>query len=230
MLKENICSCEDCESRWPNFNALTKEELDFVSLSRFEASFKPGEVILKQGSPASNAVFLLYGLAKVYMEGQGERNFILNIARPGKMIIGPGIYTDSRHIFTASALNDVRACFIDSNVIRKLVKQNSDFAEGMLRDVSYKAENNFYKLMSMTQKKMPGRVAEVLLYLSENIFESDEFTLLLTRQELADMSGMAKESVVRILKEFSNEKIIDSGSSEFRILNKERLKMISING
>ena len=230
MLKENICSCEDCESRWPNFDNLTREELSYVSQHRFEATFKPGEVIFKQGSPTSSAVFLHSGLAKVYMEGQGERNFILNIAGPGKMIIGPGIYTNSRHIFTATALNDVRACFIDSNVIRKLVKQNNDFAEGMIRDVCYKAENNFYKLMSMTQKKMPGRVAEVLLYLSESVFESDGFELLLTRQELADMSGMAKESVVRILKEFSNEKIIDTRPQKFRILNKERLEMISING
>ncbi|MEZ4999758.1 MAG: helix-turn-helix domain-containing protein [Bacteroidales bacterium] len=75
----------------------------------------------------------------------------------------------------------------------------------------------------MTQKKMPGRVAEILLYLADSVFDSDEFTMLLSRQELADMSGMAKESVVRILKEFSNEGIIDSGCPRFRILDREKL-------
>ncbi len=230
MSKANICTCEDCTSVWPNFKVLSSDELQYVSQYRFEATFKPGEMIFKQGSPASNAVFLIEGLAKVYMEGQGEKNLIVNIEKPGRMIVGPGLYTDNRHIFTVSALNDVKACFIDSNVIRKLARDNRDFGEILLRDLSLITQVNFFKLMSMTQKKMPGRVAEVLLYLSEEIFESDKFTMLLSRQELADMAGMAKESVVRILKEFSNEGIIDSGCPDFRILDQEKLKMISANG
>lgn len=230
MAKENICSCIDCENAWPVFKTLTHDELEYINSNRFEATFKPGEVIIKQGSPASNVVFLVNGMAKVYMEGQGDRNLIINIARPGRMIVGPGIYTDQRQMFTVSALNDIRACFIDVNVIRKMVRQNTDFAEGLIVDISHKEQYNLRRLMSMTQKKMPGRVAEILLYLAESVFESDEFTLLLSRQELADMSGMAKESVVRILKELSNEGIIDAGCPRFRILDREKLQMISLNG
>jgi CRP/FNR family transcriptional regulator len=230
MAKENICSCVDCESAWPVFKRLTHDELEYVNSNRFEAVFKPGEVIVKQGSPTSNVVFLVKGMAKIYMEGQGDRNLVINLVKPGKMIVGPGIYTDQRHIFTVSALNDIRACFIETNVIKKLVLENSQFAEGIIEDISFKSQFNLNRLMSMTQKKMPGRVAEVLLLLADTIFESDEFTLLLSRQELADMSGMAKESVVRILKEFSNEGIIDSGCPKFKILDKDKLKMISLNG
>lgn len=230
MAKENICSCVDCENAWPVFKRLTHEELEYVNSNRFEATFKPGEVIIKQGSPASNVVFLVKGMAKVYMEGQGDRNLIINLARPGRMIVGPGIYTDQRHMFTVSALNDIRACFIEVSVIKKLVLQNSLFAEGIIEDISIKSQYNLNRLMSLTQKKMPGRVAEIILMLADSIFESDEFTLLLSRQELADLSGMAKESVVRILKEFSNEGIIDSGCPKFKILDKDKLKMISLNG
>jgi CRP/FNR family transcriptional regulator len=230
MVKENICNCKECEKGWPVFKALNKEELEYLNTNRFEAGFKPGEVIFKQGSPASNVVFLLSGMAKIYMEGQGDRNLIVDIVRPGKMIVGPGIYTDQRNMYTVSALNEVRACFIDSGVIKNLVRQSSAFAEGFITDISYRSEYSLNKLMSMTQKKMPGRVAEILLYLSDSVFESDEFDLFLSRQELADMAGMAKESVVRILKEFSNESIIDSGCSRLKIIDKVKLKMISMNG
>lgn len=230
MVKENICNCKECEKGWPVFKALSNEELEFLNGSRFEAGFKPGEVIFKQGSPASNVVFLLSGMAKIYMEGQGDRNLIVDIVRPGKMIVGPGIYTDQRNMYTVSALNEVRACFIDSGVIKQLVRQSSAFAEGFITDISYRSEYNLNKLMSMTQKKMPGRVAEILLYLSDSVFESDEFDLFLSRQELADMAGMAKESVVRILKEFSVEGIIDSGCNRLKIIDKVKLKMISLNG
>lgn len=146
------------------------------------------------------------------------------------MIIGPGIYTNSRHIFSVTALNDVRACFIETKFIKDMVKENSDFAESLLKDVSYKAQRNIYKLLSMTQKKMPGRVAEILLYLADKVFESDKFTMILSRQELAEMSGMAKESVVRILKDFADEGIISSGCPQFEILKKDKLIMICENG
>jgi len=161
---------------------------------------------------------------------QGNRNFLLSIAAPGEMLIGPGIYTDSRHIFSITALNDVRACFIETRFIKEMVKKNADFAEALLTDVSYKAQSNIYKLLSMTQKKMPGRVAEILLYLADKVFKSDRFTMILTRKELAEMSGMAKESVVRILKDFAEEGIINTACPQFEILKKDKLIMICENG
>ncbi len=230
MANNNLCSCVDCVVRWRCFNGLDKDQLSFLNDNRFEAKFKPGENIFKQGSPASNAVFLAQGLAKLYMEGQGNKNFLLSIAKPGEMIIGPGIYTNSKHIFSVTALNDVKACFIDARFIKDLVKANSNFAEAFLTDVSYGAQRYIYKLLSMTQKKMPGRVAEILLYLADKIFESDKFTMILSRQELAEMSGMAKESVVRILKDFADEGIISSGCPQFEILKKDKLIMICENG
>ena len=230
MAKSNICSCENCRVGWFNFETLNPDELKYANENRFEAVFKSGETIIKQGSPASNVVFLAEGMAKVYIEGAGEKNLIISISKPGTMIIGPGLYTDLRHTFSVSALGHTRVCFINSDVIRHFVKTNNKFAEGLVADIRDKAQKNIYKLMSMTQKKMPGRVAEILLYLADNVFESDTFTMILTRQELADMSAMAKESVVRILKEFSDEKIIDTSKQKFKIINRQKLDMICTNG
>jgi hypothetical protein len=54
--------------------------------------------------------------------------------------------------------------------------------------------------------------------------------MLLSRQELGELSGMAKESVVRILKDFNEDKIINDKCPHIKILNKEKLKMISNMG
>ncbi|MDT8400091.1 MAG: Crp/Fnr family transcriptional regulator [Bacteroidales bacterium] len=230
MTKKNICNCIDCKEGWANFKVLTEEELELLEKSRYEATFRPGEMIVKQSSPASNAVFLRSGLAKIYMEGQGQKNLIINIVKPGKMIVGPGVYTDLRHSYSVSSIDEVKACFVSVEVIKELSRQNKDFADGIMKEISLMS--NFYlnKLLSMTQKKMPGRVAEILLYLANEVFCSDEFKPLLTRHEMADMAGMAKESIVRILKDFSNEGIICSDCPEIKILKKETLEMISENG
>ncbi len=83
-----------------------------INQNRYEATFKPGEVMIKQGSPTSNALFLSTGMAKMYIEGSIGKNFIIGIALPGMLVMGPGAYVNSRHTYSVSAITTVQACFI----------------------------------------------------------------------------------------------------------------------
>jgi CRP/FNR family transcriptional regulator len=85
-------------------------------------------------------------------------------------------------------------------------------------------------MVSLTQKYMPGRVAETLLYLKNEIYKTEKFVLDLSRQELADMSNMTKESLVRILQQFKESNLIKTHGSEIEIIDEVSLTNISING
>jgi len=222
--------CRTCMNRWANFKNLTDPELKEICDHRYHADFKPGEIIFKKGSPTSSAIFLVSGMAKVFLEGLDGKNIIISIAKPGQMISGPGTYGDMRHHFTLTSLTTVKACFIDMLVIKQLVHANSVFAEGMLIDISNKSLMMYNKLIGLTQKKMPGRLADALLYMSNLIYESDEFDLILNRQELGEFTNMAKESVIRILKDLEDDGVISSNCSRIKILDKAKLQMISENG
>ena len=226
----SIESCENCLVRWDNFKHLTKSELQQVNENRYEATFKPGEIIIKQGSPSSNALFIASGMAKNYVEGLRGRNFIMSILLPGRLIMGPGAYVNSRYNYSVSALTTVRACFIRFDIFRHLVKVNGEFADSMLQDISAKSLRTHTRMVNLAQKKMPGRMAEILLYLSDEVFKSDEYEMILSRQELGEMTNMVKESVVRILKEFEDSGVISIRSSVLKILNREKLFQISEKG
>jgi len=225
-----ISSCETCTRRWKNFQHLTKEELNLVNDNRYEATFKPGEIILKQGSPSSNALFMASGMAKTYIEGINGKNFILNIALPGSLILGPGAYVNSRQTYTVAAITTVQACFINFDIFRQIVRTNGEFAEGLLEDISAKSLGSLTRMVNLSQKKMRGRLADTLLYFSDVVFNSDEYEMIISRQELGEMSNMAKECVVRILKELENSGVIYSDSSKIKILDREKLNQISIKG
>jgi len=225
-----IDSCEKCTGKWHNFRHLSKAELQLINENRYEATFKPGEIIIKQGSPASNALFLASGLAKNYVEGIRGRNFIMSIIMPGRLVIGPGAYVNQRHTYSVSALTIVQSCFINFDIFRQLVKSNGEFAESLLEDISAKSLRSHIRMVNLAQKRMPGRLAEVLLYFSDDIFKSDEFEMILSRQELGEMTNMAKESVVRILKEMENSGVLISDSSGIQIIDKDKLRLISEKG
>jgi CRP/FNR family transcriptional regulator, polysaccharide utilization system transcription regulator len=225
-----INSCETCTRRWKNFQHLTKEELSLVNENRYEATFKPGEIIIKQGSPASNALFIASGMAKTYIEGQNGKNFILSIALPGRLILGPGAYVDSRHTYTVAAITAVQACFINFEIFKQIVRVNGKFAESLLEDISAKSLGSLTRMVNLSQKKMHGRLADALLYFSDVVFMKDEYEMILSRQELGEMTNMAKECVVRILKELEDSGVIYSDSSKIKILDRDKLVQISVKG
>lgn len=228
--KNTIGNCEICGVRWKGFDTLTKSEFQLINENRYEATFKPGEILLKQDSPASNALFLATGMVKSYIEGPKGRNFIMGILRPGMLIMGPGAYVNLRYTYSVSALTSVQACFINFNIISQIVRTNGRFAEKLIEDISEKALRSHLRMVNLAQKRMPGRVADSLIYFSEEIFKSDTFEMILSRQELGDFTNMAKESVVRILKEFESSEIISINQSTINILNKEKLVQVSRKG
>lgn len=231
MPVENLKkSCEDCTDGWKNFEHLTKNELQMVNENRYEATFKPGEIMIKQGSPTSNALFLSKGMAKMYIEGSTGKNFIIGIALPGMLVMGPGAYVNSRHNYSVSAITVVQACFISFDIFKKLVRENGEFAQGMLEDISAKSMQSHTRMVNLSQKRMSGRVADALLYFSDEVFRSNEYEMVFSRQELGDMTSMAKECVVRILKEFEDSGVVYSDSSKVKILDKEKLIQISDKG
>jgi CRP/FNR family transcriptional regulator len=231
MYSENIISgCESCDRCWSNFKGLSVEELELVNKNRYEASFNPSEIIIKQGSPSSNAIFLTSGLAKVYMEGYSGRNLLINLAEHSTLLAGPGVHVNSRYIYSVAAITHVQACFISFDVIRKIIAGNPAFAIGFIEDLSEKAFRMHQKILNLTQKKMHGRLAEALLYFADEVFHSDDYEMLLTRQEIGEMTNMAKESVVRIMGELENEQIIKAMPRSVKILNKDKLRVISEKG
>jgi CRP/FNR family transcriptional regulator len=88
----------------------------------------------------------------------------------------------------------------------------------------------YERLISLTQKQMPGRIADVLLYLSNEIYNDNTFDISLSRQDIGDLSSMTKDSAIRILKDFESEKIILVEGKHISILKKETLNEISIRG
>jgi CRP-like cAMP-binding protein len=230
MPKGSTENIRNCSELWKNFDLLSASELQLVNDNRYEAVFKPGEIIIKQGSPASNALFLSSGMAKSYIEGIKGKNFIMSILLPGRLIMGPGAYVNSRHTYSVAAITAVQACFISFEVFKHIVRTNGEFAQGLLEDISAKSLRSHIRMVNLTQKKMPGRLAEILLYFADEIYNTDEFEINLSRQELGEMTNMAKESVVRILKELESSGIVNSTSSHIKILDKDKLQEISEKG
>ena len=222
--------CKGCEFKSPLFCYLTDEDLSHVEKNKITVLFKKGETIRKQGTYMSHVISVNSGLAKLYLEGIEQRNAIIRIVKPTNFIGGPGIYLDQRHHFTVTALTDTTVCFIELSVFKEIIDSNRVFANEFMKDFSKSILSVYNRLLSLTQKQMPGRMADTLIYLFEEIFESPKFIMYLSRQDISELSGMSKDSAVKILREFQNDRIINLTENEMEILDTEALHRISRTG
>lgn len=226
----NCHSCDVCNNKSPFLQLLSEEQLSILNQDRYEISFKEGENIVKQGTTSSHIIMLTSGMAKLYIEGIDNRSLILELVKPWKLIGGPGIYIDNRYHYSVTALENCSACFIDTSNFKKVVRLNPDFAEAMLSHCSFNGSKNFERLVSIVQKQMHGRIADVLLYLFKDVYGSPSFELSISRQDIGDLSGLSKDSAIRILKELEHEGVISIDGRKVDILKAEMLQMISFKG
>jgi len=223
-------NCTDCNKRIKLFSNLKVEEFEILNKGRFEVTFKAGETIFKQGAVSEHFISITDGYAKVYLEGIDSKNQILKIAKPWELVGGPGLHLDSRLYFSVKAISDVSACFIKIDSFRELLLLNGQFALDFLTYLNTIHVNLFEQMISLTQKQMHGRIADGLLYLSNAVFGDKIDTHLITRQDLADITAMSKDSAIRILKEFEKDGHIDCTGDTIEMINLEALRKISVNG
>jgi len=224
--------CKSCiESNALNvFKSLTKEELDALVGNKQHIKFRAGETILKQNTDSSHFICVRKGLAKLYIEGSRDKNLILKIIRDSDIIISGGILSKSTRPFTVSAITDLDCCFINIDKVTNLLLANPGFAAAFFGKYHQQYNQIFGILVNLTQKYMPGRVADTLIYLKNQVLFSNPFIVPLSRQELAEMSAMTKESLVRILTEFKHSNIIRTEGRKIEILDEQALTEISKNG
>ncbi len=231
MKTDKICAgCEDCNEKSPLFNSLTEEELGQLNKDRYSVRFHKGEVILKQGTRANFLLSLIEGFAKMYIEGDHGRNLILDFINPPRIIGGPGAQIKGKHKYSVVAIRETLVCFIDLESFKKVFASSSKFAEQFLIHCSGNYLAALDRMVGISQKQMHGRVADALIYLSENIYKSKSIGEEISRQDIAEYTCMSKDSAIRVLKEFERDQIVGLHGRQIEVLDPGKLREIADKG
>ncbi len=222
-------SCSVCLLKSEAAKNLEAPELNILGSSCVEAVFKKGETIFKQNALSSNIIYLQKGLVKLTMEGP-QRTQILRLKKAPCYLGLPTTMGDKVNHYSAVALEPATACFIDIHVFKKLLSLNPDFSYEILIDLCKNELEQFHRCVRLVQNQIYGRLAGTLLYLADEVYESDAFDLPLTRSEIADLVCTSRETISRLFSTLAGEKIIAVQGKKVRILDKQRLEKIRENG
>ncbi|TSA28731.1 MAG: Crp/Fnr family transcriptional regulator [Bacteroidetes bacterium] len=225
-LKEK---CQICDIKSAAVGFLDENQLQLLAENCAEASFKKGEIIFKQNSLSSNIIYLKEGLVKTYMEWH-HKGQILNILKAPAYLGIPTTIGDKVNHFSAAALQDTVACFIDINTFKMLIDRNGKFAYEIILYLCKNELQHHQRCLYRTQKHVNGLVADTLLFFSQEIYRDNVFVIPISRSEFGDLIGTTKETVSRVLNEFDKDGLIEIKGKTIKLLDQDMIAKISENG
>lgn len=219
------CSTFSFEQSW--YELLTEDEKLLVDTHSVSINFKKGETVCKRGAFASHIYFLEEGLVKIYLE-EKSKNLIISLSKKNNLMGLCSIYEGNNKLpYSISTYTDSVIRMIDLQIFRQLLKQNAGFSYHIINLLNESTSQTYGRFFSLTQKQLHGRLADILLCLSNRIFKSKSFDLPLSRADLGDLTGMSTESVIRMMKEFKDDGLIDMSCKQIQLLDIGRLERIS---
>ncbi len=230
METKNIILTEDCLEclfKTTCNQTISQEDFDFLFQSTTQQNYKKGEVILKQGLKTNNLVYLLKGIVKFNYEDENKKNLILTITKAPTLLGLANILNEDVSIFSIVAIEESRGCLIDLDKLKMLALNNRLFMLNILKMSTGMFRSSIFNFISLAHKQVNGRIADILINLTKNVYQNNSFILSISRQEFAEYAGCSKENVIHTLRNFDNDNIIKISGKSIKILNLDRLIKIS---
>ena len=230
MKNSKVSNCLNCTKRAQCFSKLISSEITFINKNKTHLFYRKGENICKQGAFASYLLYISDGLVKIYMENPNNKNINIKILKTTDFIGFSSVYGDNTYHYSSVALRDSSVCLIEKETFRKLLENNGAFASEIIKRYCDNEKQLFNKIQSLSNKQMHGRLADTLLYLSNENLCKDNIFSYLSRKDIADFAGLSTETTVRLISELKNDNIISINGKSIEITNFEKLKEISNRG
>lgn len=228
--KKKPCVCASCDFRDVVFSYLEEPAIEELCANKEEQSFRKGEIINHEGEKITNFKYLKSGLVKLYRRTSTGEEQVITITRPFEFVSNMSIFSEERYQYSVSALEDSVVCLVKLDFIKQLFLKNGGFAMGLLTKISRINDKIISQTLDLRQKNLIGRVAFVLLYFTNEIYNSRVFDLPVSRKEIADYIGMSTANVIRTLSDFKKEDIIRVFGKTIEVVDVDKLEIISKRG
>ena len=202
-----------------------KEWLPAIDAHRKTIPVKKGTVIFNEGDTVTGIYFVYEGKIKVHKKWGNDKELILRIAGKGAILGHRGLGKSDVYPVSATALEASTVCFIGLDFFQSTLKVNHDFTYQLMMffaEELRESERNMRNLAHMTVK---GRVAQALLMLQEKfgITTTGFIDIVLSRQDLASLTGTTYETLFRIMNELIEENMVMVVNKAIRIADNEKL-------
>ncbi len=186
--------------------------------------YKKNQPLFIEGSFPRGVFCLNQGKVKVFTRGDEGKEQIIHIAKAGDVIGFRSMFSGEPYKVSASTLEESNICFIGKDDFLLMMDNNPTLRNGIIKELSKELGDRAQFITNMAQKSVRERLAFSLLILAD-IYGEEEINL--TREDMANFVGTATETLIRLLKDFKEDQIIEIHTRKLLIVNRDKLLRIA---
>lgn len=185
----------------PLFSVLPENQLAVLTSLVSRKSFPRGTTIIATGGTTESLYVIISGRLKVMMSDDEGREVILAILGPNEFFGEMGLLDDHPRSASVVAIEACELLTLAKRDFKKCLADNFEMTMTVVRGLVKRLREADQKIGSLALMDVYGRVARLLLEMSEIVDGQKVVTKKLAKQDIAKMIGASREMVSRVMKD-----------------------------
>lgn len=231
-LKKNQIIRTEFEKSLEGYNefvisATNEDEFQKLTENRKTKSYKKKEHVYLESNFPKYVYFVNSGSVKTFLTNNDGKEFITGIYGKGDFFGYMSVLEGNEYSDAAATLEDTELCLIPIEEFTTLISKNRDATYKFIKILADNVKEKEEVLLNLAYNSMRKRVAEGLLHYKRHVKGDDDGPesnrLSISREDLANIVGTSRESVIRTLSEFKEEGLLAISGKNITILDLDRL-------
>ena len=201
------------------------EDLKKLSKEKELRSYRKKDSIYSEAGYPKGIYFIGKGKIKTFRSNADGKEFITGLYKEGDFFGYLALLEEGQYSDSAMTLEDSEICVIPKEDFYSLIYKNSEVSRKFIKMLSDNLQEKEQQLIKLAYNSVRKRVAEALTTLC-NRYKKDgetQFSMQISREDLANLAGTAQETAIRTLSDFKDEGLVDMKGGTIAVLNYDKL-------
>lgn len=207
----------------------SKDYLGELKENRSINTYKRKQLIYSEGNHPSRLYYILKGKVKCFRKNEDGKELIIKLYKEGDFLGYMALLESRKYQEYAEALEETELAVIPATEFAELINSNPVVMKKFINILAGNIHENEAHLLGLAFHSVRKKVAFTLLTLYQKYCgpQDENFTIDISRENLASMAGIAKESMIRTLSDFKEEKLIHIQDNRIHIVNYKKLEKLA---
>lgn len=203
------------------FDSLSESESSIIKDSMIRKEYIKGECLFKEQTLSKGIYIIKKGKVKIFQTNSDGKESIVYIYKKGDYFGYRPLLANEPHPVSAVAMDNAVVSFVSKEKFLSVLNTSNSLATELIVNLSKEFSVWINKMTIFSQHSVKERVALSLLILHK-VYQRNEDAknvfIAINRDDFASFVGTAKETLVRMLRIFKDEKIITTKGTKIIIL------------
>jgi CRP/FNR family transcriptional regulator, nitrogen oxide reductase regulator len=214
------------------FRALSVDDRTRLAEVSIVRSYEKGEALFAEGDASDFLYTILSGRAKVIKSIPSGKEVILEIFGPGDPIGAVVAYEGRPYPATAIAIEATSCLLVRRAPFFGLLERHPTLVKGFILGLTQRIVELTKRIPEVAGGRVETRFAHLFLKLADKMgrpgHEGTFIPMVLSRQDLADLTGTTIETCIRIMSRWGKEGTVRTEKEGFVLLDRPALEKLAL--